>query len=136
MAKQKTNHTVAKQGSKEVYQLSHEEDDNLLPSAEELQQYQALDPNFIEWIKNRCDNEQIARIQFNKEKVEIHKTMNKHMFKIDMTSIIASGIVILSAMSISAYLIYLNHALTGSIFAGGAIVFYGIRVLNFRKNQK
>jgi len=41
MAKQKTNHTVAKQGSKEVYQLSHEEDDNLLPSAEELQQYQA-----------------------------------------------------------------------------------------------
>jgi len=135
MAKQKTNQTVAKQGSEEVYQLSHEVDDNLLPTPEELQKYQMLDPTLIDWIKVRCDKEQNARIAFNNEKVEIHKSVNRKIFVIDMTSILTSAVVVISGMFISAYLIYLNHILTGSLFGGGIIVFYGIRVLNFRKNQ-
>jgi hypothetical protein len=52
-----------------------------------------------------------------------------------MTSIIASVIVVLSGMAMSVFLIYLDHILTGTIFGGSVIVFYAIRVLNFRKNQ-
>ena len=135
MAKQKSVHSVAKQGNNQVVHVSHEQDDNLLPNPEELQKYQDLDSTMIEWIKNRCDKEQDARISFNNEKIIINKSLNNKLFTIDMTSIIASVLVVLSGMTMSCFLIYLGHILTGTIFGGSVIVFYAIRILNFRKNQ-
>lgn len=135
MAKQKTNHSVAKQGNQQIFQVSHEVDDNLLPNPEELQKYQIIDPSLINWIKARCDKEQNARIDFNNQKIKINKSLNNKFFAIDMTSIIVSVIVVLAGMAMSSYLIHLKHVLTGTIFGGSVIVFYAVRVLNFRKNQ-
>lgn len=135
MGKQKINHSVAKQGENQIYQVSHEEDDNLLPSAEELLKYQALDSSMIDWIKDRCDREQIGRIDFNNEKVKIQKSVNNKLFTIDMTTIITSAVVVMSGMSMSAYLMYLGQVLYGSVFGGSIIVFYGIKILDFRKNK-
>lgn len=135
MAKQKINHSVARQGNNHLVQMSHEEDDNLLPSAEELLKYQSIDPKMIDWIKERCDREQEARINFNNEKIKLHKSTNNKLFTIDMTSIIASVIVVLAGIMMSTFLIYLNHVLAGTIFGGSVIVFYAIKVLNFRKNK-
>lgn len=135
MAKQKTNHSVAKRGNEQVLHVSHEEDDNLLPSPEELQKYHELDPTMIEWIKKRCDVEQNARIDFNNKKIKLHRSVNNKLFVIDLASIIMSVLVVLAGMACSSYLIYLGHILTGTLFGGSVIVFYAIKILNFRKQQ-
>lgn len=135
MAKQKTNHSIAQKGEQKVYQVSHEEDDNLLPSAEELLKYQQLDAGMIDWIKNRCDLEQRSRIEFNNERLKLTSSAHRKSFFIDIVTIVFSALVVLSAMMFSYLLIMKSHVLSGSLFAGGTVILYGIRMLNFRKNR-
>lgn len=135
MAKQKTNHSIAQKGEQKVYQVSHEEDDNLLPNPEELAKYQQLDPGMIEWIKNRCDLEQKSRIDFNNERLKLTASAHKKAFSVDVMTIIFSAAVVLSAMAFSYALIMESHVLSGSLFAGGTVILYGIRMLSFRKNK-
>ena len=135
MAKQKTNHSIAQKGEQKVYQVSHEEDDNLLPNPEELAKYQQLDPGMIEWIKGRCDLEQKSRIDFNNERLRLTSSAHSKAFTIDIMTIIFSVIVVLAAMAFSYLLIMKSHILSGSLFAGGTVILYGIRMLSFRKNR-
>ena len=133
MAKAKHQQSIAKQGNQHVIQTSYEEDDNLLPSPEELLKYKEMDPDFVNWIKNRCDIEQRARLKFNEDRIKLVRSTHMKIFTVDLASLFASVLVMLAGMYLSYVLIRRGQILTGSLFAGGIIVFYAIRVLNFRK---
>jgi uncharacterized membrane protein len=135
MAKKTNSHQIARQGNNHVIQTSYEEDDNMMPSPDLLAQYNQLDPSFIEWFKNRADLEQNARIKFNDDRIKLANSTDKKLYRIDLTSIFVSAIILLAGLALSAYLIYHRNFNTGSILGGGTILAYVIRLLNFRKKD-
>jgi uncharacterized membrane protein len=135
MAKRTNRQLTARQGNQEVVHNSYEEDDNMLPSPEQLQQYQQLDPNFIQWFMNRADLEQNARIKFNADKIDIAKSVNRKLFTIDMSVIISATIVFIAALAFSALLLLNDHPISGSIIGGGSVLVFTTSLLRFRKSN-
>lgn len=135
MAKRTNQQLTARQGNKEVVHHSYEEDDNMLPSPEQLQQYQQLDSNFIQWFMNRADLEQNARIKFNSDKIDIAKSVNKKLFTIDMCVIISATVVFLVALGFSTLLLLNEHPISGSIIGGGSVLIFTSGLLRFRKSN-
>jgi len=46
-------------------------DDNLLPSAEELEKLKQVDSSIVEWIMRRAEKEQDTRLAYNTENMRL-----------------------------------------------------------------
>jgi len=89
-------------------------DDNLLPSAEELEKLKQVDPSIIEWIMRRTEKEQDARIKFNSENMQIfHKNIG-----ITRTALWLAFILAIAVLSLGGLFIYLGKEVAGTIFGG------------------
>ncbi len=67
MAKVQHNNRLAKnQRGESIAEQNLSIDDNLLPDAFELERLKNVDPNIITWMMARSEQEQSARIQWNK----------------------------------------------------------------------
>lgn len=109
------------------------EDDTLLPSADELMKLNDISPGIVEWIMNRAEIEQNARIEFNKQRVEITKKEVMHIHRYNTIALCMAFILAVSFLSLSFYLMYTSHEILGSIFVGStmiAIVSYFIKAKN------
>jgi len=133
MAKKNHRQQIARQGDNQIIQTSYEEDDNMMPSPEILSNYQNLDPNFIEWFKERADLEQRARIKFNQDKIGIATSVNRKLFTIDMSLVISSSVVVILSLVLSYFLIQRGHERIGVGLTSGSILIFLVRLLNFRK---
>ncbi len=110
-------------------------DDNLLPPAEELARLQEIDPDAIQWIKERVKQEQDARIRFNDNRVELSKydmTITRNQ---NMLALIFAFLIIVLGLVFSTYLIYSKLEIQGTIFAGATIVMAATMFLRHGKNQ-
>lgn len=110
-------------------------EENLLPPFEELKNLQTLDPNIIQWIKDRTEKEQDARLDFNDRRMGLVEKGQKMGYRMDMTTVICALIVILSGMLFSFFLILNDKDVLGTIFAGGTILFSVYAFLNFRRKK-
>lgn len=108
-------------------------DDGLLPDAEELAKYQALDPTIIEWIKTRAEKEQDMRHRFMDGKISISNSALNKSFALDLTILIISLIVLCGGMTFSYFLILKDKSIAGGIFGGSTLLFAVNSILNFRK---
>lgn len=109
-------------------------DDSLLPPAEELAKLQQIDPNCINWIKNRTEIEQDARIKFNNDKIGLmRKDMNLTASQ-NVLCIIVAFVIIMSGLACSAYFVYKGLNVEGSVFGGSTLVFAGLIFL--KSNSK
>jgi uncharacterized membrane protein len=97
-------------------------DDNLLPSAAELEKLKEVDPKIIDWILNRTEIEQNARIDFNSKRLELSGYDLKKIHRFNITSLIFGFIVFLAVLALSAYLISMGLSVEGTLFGGGAII--------------
>lgn len=114
-------------------------DDNILPDAAELEKLKQLDPDIIAWIKSRAEKEQDARIDFNKQRVDVLKRTTRTTFRIDIYVITCALTVILAGMAFSAYLIYMQLPIYGTIFGGGVILLMAnafLKLSNHKKSNK
>ena len=104
-------------------------DDSLLPAAEELEKLQHLDPNIMEWMKERCSMEQDARIDFNKERIKLAKNDMRWFHSNNLASMIFIFLVAIAGLGMSFFLVLENHIVAGSIFGttGLAVVLYAMR---------
>jgi uncharacterized membrane protein len=112
------------------------EDDNLLPAAEELQRLKELDPNIIEWVKERVALEQDARIRFNDNRVGLAKKDMVYTQVQNMTALIFSFLIILGGMGFSTFLITRELTVEGTVFAGSTIILSAISFLKYGKKNK
>lgn len=110
-------------------------DDNLLPDSIELAKLKELDPNIIEWVKERTAKEQDSRIDFNDRKMSLLERNNARLFTLDVISIIAAFVIIISGMWFSYFLLIHKEVITSTIFAGGTILFAANAFLNFRRKK-
>jgi uncharacterized membrane protein len=126
--------SVPSRGS--AYEHSESYDDSLLPEAVELERLKLLDPNIIEWIKQRTEKEQDARIDFNAKRISIVEDVSRRDYQIDVISLIFAFLIIISSMAFSTYLIMAGQNIVGTIFAGATIIIAVSAFLNFRRNVK
>jgi len=123
MAKQQRQNRLAKNIKGEIMLEQQDSiDDSLLPSAVELEKLKEIDPSIIQWIKERAEIEQNARIEFNKKQTDIseyhiHKTHN-----FNSTALVFSFILFLVILGLSAFFVIKELPVTGTIFGGTAII--------------
>lgn len=139
MAKQtrhiKGQNIVANTGRGASFEHHESFDDNLLPDSVELAKLKELDPNIIEWVKERTAKEQDSRIGFNDRKMALLEKNNSRLFTLDIISILSAFVIIIAGMFFSYFLLMNKQVVTSTIFAGATIVFAANAFLNFRKKK-
>jgi len=123
MAKHSQLNRLAKAKTGEILlEQNNAFDDSLLPSAEELEKLKAVDPNIINWIMDRTEMEQNARIDFNKNRIRLSEYDLKKTHRFNFTALTFGFIIFMAILTISAYFVYIGLSITGTIFAGTAII--------------
>ncbi len=126
---------VAKTGRGASFEHHESFDDNLLPDSEELAKLKVLDPNIIDWVKERTAKEQDSRIDFNNRKMLLLEKSSSRHFTLDVLSILSAFVVIVAGMCFSYFLLINQHVITSTAFAGATIVFAANAFLSFRKKK-
>lgn len=110
-------------------------DDNLLPEAKEIEALSKIDPDILNWLKERAEKEQDFRHEIFKKRTDILENDVIGTQKLNMRGMTYAFIIIMSGMGFSALLIYLEHLITGTIFSGLTII-YAAALFYKRKDSK
>ncbi len=118
-------------------QFEHHEsfDDSLLPDANELAKLKELDPNIIDWIKERTSLEQDARHKFNDRRMTLVETATQKSISTDRLAMIFAFIIVMSGMGFSSFLIIKGLSTEGTVFAGATILGAALAFLNIGKGK-
>lgn len=123
MAKQQQNNKLARnQRGEIVVEQKVVADDNLLPSADELERLHALNPDIVTWIMGRAEQEQQARIEFNKKRTELWDKDLKGGLRFNMTALILGFILAVIFILIAIVCILKGLPTQGTIFGSVTIV--------------
>lgn len=96
-------------------------DDNLLPAADELAKLNALDPGIVQWVKQRTEIEQNARIKFNLRRTALaFREINYSAF-ISLVGILCVVTIISGVFYLSYDLIMNGHEYAGTALGGGDV---------------
>lgn len=88
-------------------------DDALIPSAEEMEHYKAIDPGFVQWFMDNGTREQKARhADYN----ERYRLMHRSILSNDIFMVLLF-VAFLVFVCLSTYLIINDKRIEGSIFA-------------------
>jgi len=127
MAKQTRSQKQVRVQSHQGHGIQHENtevfDDNLLPDAAEIAALSQIDPDIINWLKERAEKEQDFRHEIFKKRTDILEEDVKGTQKLNMRGMTYAFLIIMTGMGFSAFLIWLNHVITGSIFSGLTVIY-------------
>ena len=110
-------------------------DDNLLPDASEIQALHTLDPNILEWLKERAEKEQEFRHSSHTKRNEIIDRNLKGEISTNKLGLTYAFLIIISGMGFFTFLIYLDHLITGTIFSGLTITYAAALFINKRNTE-
>ena len=122
--------------NKDVARLEHTEvfDDNMLPDASEIEKLTVLDPNILEWLKQRAEKEQDHRHQSLDKRISLTDNHNKRDHNTTRIALIIYFVLVTGCLFASYELLTHDKNLVGSIF-GGVSVIMGISVLITRRSH-
>ena len=104
-------------------------DDNLLPTAEELQKLQQVDSHIVTWIMQRAEREQETRLSFNRENMRLaHRKVS-----ITQMSLLLAFVLAVIVLLLSGVFIYMEKELAASVFGGVGVVIIIQSFLKFGK---
>jgi uncharacterized membrane protein len=107
-------------------------DDNLLPSADELQKLKEIDPSIVSWILEHADKEQKERIAFNTGKLKL--VMAEHRIVISALWL-AFGVLVIG-MIMSSIFVFNNMEIAGTVFGGVFMIACVQAFLRFGRKRK
>jgi len=122
MAKQHRKHHLVRNQQGQGHLVEEVFDDNLLPDAAEIEKLYAIDPHILDWLKASADKEQDFRHKAFHVKTDLVKNNEKGVRRVNTMGLTYSFILTIAAMAFSAFLIYCDHEVLGSIFGGGVII--------------
>lgn len=93
------------------------EDDCPIPSAEELQRFQQIDPRLVEFFMEQSRREQEQRHLIEREGVEIVKHGTRQEYKINSQGLWIMLFVIIVLAVLAAYSLYLGNTYIGGTLA-------------------
>ena len=124
MAKGSRKQQVVKSGGKQGHLLEETFDDSLLPDVNEIEKLTALDPNILQWLKDRAEKEQEFRHSIVREKIDLVKKNDRGTRWINYSGLFFSFMIIGGGMFISYLLIINSFEVIGTIFTG--VILLGI----------
>ena len=127
MGKSSRQIKAAQRGNTSAIEHIETTDDSFLPEAAELAKYKEVDPECVNWLKARAEQEQAARINFNERRMSLFENSNSR--------VIFAFVIIMSGMAFSSFLIYSGLKTQGTLFAGTTIVIAALAFLRFRKSS-
>lgn len=88
-----------------------------LPPAEELEKYQKLNPDIIQFLLKAAEKEQANRHWAEKEKIKIVSRSEKRTTQINVTGMVFAFFAIVVIFLVCAYALYLNRTWFAGIMA-------------------
>jgi hypothetical protein len=122
MTKRAEQNKVCDKDGHTLERNTYTEDNNLLPSADELSRLNQVDPSLITWIKDRTTEEQNARIRFNDSRIDLAKKEYKYVHTYNFVALFMAFIIVVLFLGFAGYLILNNKETIGTIFAGSTLV--------------
>ena len=111
-------------------------DDNLLPDATEIQALHELDPNILDWLKERAKVEQEFRHQaHNKRTAIIEKNVTSEN-TLNILGVTFAFLIIMAGMAFSTFLIIKGQVITGTIFSGATILYAAALFVKKRNSEQ
>lgn len=128
--KRKETEVLTTNGNGKQTEQTYTVDDSLLPTPQELADYKAIDPNLVKFLIEASTREQKHRHAIESEKIKLVNREGRRVYSMNLWGMFFAFIILLTGLGVSAYLIYLDKIITGSIFAGvtllgGASLFIG-----------
>lgn len=140
MGRQQQQNRLAKKGNGELMvEQNLAIDDNLLPSAAELEKLKEVDPKIIDWVLTRTEIEQNARIKFNQDRMALAKKDLNCIHIFNFTALTFGFLIFVILLALSDYFIYKGLDVQGTIFGGTAIIggaLFFIKVSSSEKKEK
>ena len=97
-------------------------DDNSLPSPQELQLYQQIDPNIIPFLIKTSIKEQEHRHNMDNEKMKILKNSGRKNGGMNWWGMFFAFLSLILFMGVAAFALYLDKPWFAGIFGGTAIL--------------
>ena len=97
-------------------------DDNSLPSPQELQLYQQIDPNIIPFLIKTSIKEQEHRHNMDNEKMKILKDSERKNGRMNWWGMFFAFLSLILFMGVAAFALYLDKPWFAGIFGGTAIL--------------
>ncbi len=122
MAKQQRRAAITKNKDQQGHLIEETFDDNLLPDASEITKLYQIDPNIMDWLKDRAEREQEFRHKTFETKLEIASKTERGLQGINYLGLILSFVLLLAGMYLSYTLIVNKREVLGSVFSGVMLV--------------
>jgi uncharacterized membrane protein len=137
MAKQTQQNRLAKNNRNELMlEQSTTYDDSFLPAASEMEKLKEIDPNIIQWILSRAEMEQNARIEYNREIIDINRFNLKKEHRFNTTALFLAFVLFIFALGISAFFVIRGFEVQGTIFGGSALIMGVVFFISAAYNKK
>lgn len=115
---------IVKQGNSVALEQTIATEESLLPSPQELESYKAVDEHIIDWLLEHTSKEQEHRHATDHDKIKLLKRAVSN----DTMLLVFFFVVIIIFIGLSAWFVYLDKNIAGSIFGVcgivGAVVIY------------
>ncbi|MCL2072484.1 MAG: hypothetical protein FWH18_01040 [Marinilabiliaceae bacterium] len=112
------------------------QDNSLLPVADELERFVAIDRDLLEWLKERAEKEQDSRIAFNNKRLDEFCRKGKRVFVANILAMFLAYSIIVGGGIASVVLAINGLSLEGSILGGVTLVAAAGVFLRKNKNRE
>ena len=97
-------------------------DDNLLPDASDISKLKQLDPDIINWLKSRAEQEQTFRHKYHSRRIRLVERDERGSRWVNYLGMFFSFLLLSGFGYLSYFLISENHEVLGSIFSGAILI--------------
>lgn len=122
MAKQSRKASLSKSENQQGHIFEETFDDSLLPDATEIQKLHQIDPDILNWLKDRAEKEQEFRHNAFSKRVRMVSKSEKGSRWINYLGLFFSFILLSGGMFLSYTLIVEGHEVLGSVFSGVMLI--------------
>ena len=131
--KQKETQVSTEQGVGKQLEQIYTVDDNCLPSPQELEAYQRIDPNIVRYLIDASVKEQNHRHKMDEKKLKIVAKADGMFGRMNWLGMFFAFLCLIALLAVVAYALYLDKQWLAGILGGTTIV--SVISLFVRKEQ-
>ena len=126
MPKQQINHkqtnVATQEGMGQQVEVSYTVSDSMLPSPQELAEYQKIDADIVPFLMEMAKNEQQHRHKMDEEKMKVLKSSESRITRINIWGMFFAFLALVTLVGLSALALYLDKPWFAGIFGFTAVV--------------
>lgn len=120
--KQKTTQVATEQGVGKQLEQIYTVDDNCLPSPQELEAYQRIDPRIVDYLINASVKEQNHRHKMDEKKLKIVAKADGRVGRMNWWGMFFAFMCLIAFLALTAYALYLDKPWFAGFFGVASIV--------------